>query len=309
MPRDADRRRLTRLASAIGVVIGVAGVVFVVRTLVSRSDEVADAWSALEAPRLVLAVVLGAAAMWWIGRLWSGLLGADQSRPPTRRTMAWYFTGQLGKYVPGGIWPIVGRSEMAVRGGAERGTAYAATTLSMATTYGAAALVGGIGSLVSWRYPLAGVAATAAVVCGVLSPSIPLVGSTAARLFSRLGTPPSTISLARLVAAHAPSWVLISLATQVTASAFGADIGFAHMLCASSLSWLVGFLVVGVPGGIGVREAVFAALVSPSVPTGVAVSVAVASRVVFIVVDVACAAIAGLIAGRSAVRRTGSAEA
>ena len=309
MPRDAARRRLARLAPAVGVVIGVAGVGFVVRTLVSRSGEVADSWSALEAPRLLLAVGLGAGAMWWIGRLWSGLLVGGRPRPPTRHTMAWYFTGQLGKYVPGGIWPIVGRSEMAVRGGVERATAYAATALSMATTYGAAALVGGIGSLVSWRHPVAGVASLTLVVGAALAPSVPLLGSIATRLFSRLDTPPSTILLVRLVGAHAPSWVLVSLATQVTASAFGADIGFAHMLCAASLSWLVGFLVVGVPGGIGVREAVFVVLVSPSVPTGVAVSVAIASRVVFIVVDAACAVIAGLAAGRSAVGGTGSAKA
>ena len=305
MTRDSTRRRLARVGSVAGLLVGVAGVVFVVRTLAARSDEVADAWSTLEAPRLVVSVALGVAAMWWIGRLWAGLLGSSDL--PARRTMAWYFTGQLGKYVPGGIWPVVGRSEMAVRGGVPRPAAYSATALSMTTTYLAAGFAGGIGSLLSWTYPLLGAAAVTGTVAAVLLAGTSAVRRIAARVLARFGTPPSSATLARLALAHLPTWVLVSLATQVTASAFGADIGWAHMLCAASLSWLAGFVVVGVPGGIGVREAAFCVLVSPSVPAGLAVSVALAARVVFIVVDVAAAVVAGAIAGRSAVRG-GSAE-
>lgn len=300
MTRDSSRRRLARVGSAAGLLVGVAGVVFVVRTLASRSDEVADAWSTLEAPRLVVSVALGVAAMWWIGRIWAGLLGNGPL--PARRTMAWYFTGQLGKYVPGGIWPVVGRSEMAVRGGVPRPAAYSATTLSMATTYLAAAFTGGIGSLLSWTYPLLGTAAVTGTVAAVVLVGASGVRHIAARVLARFGTLPSSATLARLALAHLPTWVLVSLATQVTASAFGADIGWAHMLCAASLSWLAGFVVVGVPGGIGVREAAFCVLVSPSVPAGLAVSVALAARVVFVVVDLTAAVVAGAVAGRSAVR-------
>lgn len=308
MPRDTARRRLARAGSALGVCIGLAGVVFVVRTIVSRSDEVADAWSVLEVRGLFVAVALGVAAMWWIGRTWTSMLAARGHAVPARRAMAWYFTGQLGKYVPGGIWPVVGRSEMAARGGVERPAAYAATALSMATTYAAAALVGGIGSLVSWTYPVVGGSVLAAAVAALTVSGSARARTILGRLGSRLGTPPTGGTLLRLALVHTPAWILVSLSTSVTASAFGADVGIAHMACASSLSWLAGFLVVGVPGGLGVREAVFTALVSPSVPTGLAVSVALASRVVFIAVDVGAAVVSGLVAGRSAVRR-GSAEA
>lgn len=285
-----------------------AGIVFVVRTVVTRKDEVSAAWSALEPPALAAAVALGVLAMWWIGRTWSRMLALRGHHLPARRTLAWYFTGQLGKYIPGGIWPVVGRSEMAVRGGVDRPVAYAATTLSMATTYAAAAVAGGLASIVSWTYPPVGGAVAAVTLAAISLSGSQRVGALVARIAPRIGPLPRPDDLARLAIVHVPAWILISLSTSVTASAFGADVGLAHMMCASSLSWLAGFVVVGVPGGIGVREAAFTALLSPSVPAGVAVSIALASRVVFIVVDVGAALVFGLVAGRSGVR-PGSAEA
>jgi uncharacterized membrane protein YbhN (UPF0104 family) len=88
----------------------------------------------------------------------------------------------------------------------------------------------------------------------------------------------------------------MSLSTSVTASAFGADIGIAHMLFITSASWLAGFVVVGVPGGIGIRESVFIALAGTALTPGVAVSLALASRVVFIAVDLVGALVANIIA-------------
>lgn len=308
MPREESRRRLARIGSTLGLVVGVAGVAFVARTVVSRSDEVAKAWSALEPPALALAVALGAAAMWWIGRTWGQLLALRGHRMPARRALAWYFTGQLGKYIPGGIWPVVGRSEMAARGGVDRPVAYAATTLSMATTYASAALVGGVASILSWTYPAVGGIVLAITVAAILTSGSSRLAAVAGRVISSVGAVPGPGALGRLVVVHVPAWIMIALSTSVTATAFGADVGVTHMMCAASLSWLAGFVVVGVPGGLGVREAAFTALLSPSVPAGVAVSVALASRVVFIVVDVGAALVSGLVAGRSGVRH-GSAEA
>lgn len=283
----------------IGVFVGVMGVAFVVRTLISRSEEVIGAWKALEPPRLVLALLLGACAMAWIGRAWSALLAEDDGPAPGWTTMSWYFTGQLGKYVPGGIWAVVGRSEMAVRGGVNRNTAYSATALSMGSTYLAAALVGGLGSILSWTYPLAGVAALGAAASSLVVVAVPRARGVAVRILPGLGRLSlSSRSLARRIATHLPAWILVSLATSVVAGAFNADIGIIHMLCAAPLSWLVGFVVIGAPGGIGIREATFTMLVAPSVTTGVGLSVALASRIVFIVVDVTTALISSYMARR-----------
>ena len=78
---------------------------------------------------------------------------------------------------------------------------------------------------------------------------------------------------------------MISLSTSIAAHAFGADIGILHMFFVSSLSWLIGFLVIGAPGGLGVREAIFTGLLSTSVGTSTALSLAIASRMIFVTVD------------------------
>ena len=78
--------------------------------------------------------------------------------------------------------------------------------------------------------------------------------------------------------------------------AFDAHISVFRMLFITSTSWLAGFVVVGVPGGIGVREAIFTSLASSVIGTPLAVSLALMSRVVFIAVDLTGALIANVVA-------------
>jgi uncharacterized membrane protein YbhN (UPF0104 family) len=298
---NSNRRPLlAKLASIAGVLIGLAGVAFVVRTLLTKRDEVGDAFSQLNGVTLIASLLLGLCAMTLIGFLWTRMLVTRGHHAPPRSAMSWYFAGQLGKYVPGGIWPIVGRAELAVRGGVPRPDAYAATGLSMVTTYLAAALTICLGSLLSWTYPLVGILGFAAFALGFLAFSNATLRTKVLTVLNRVSPRASALTEPRrlliLTVTHLPAWILMSLSTSVTASAFGADIGIMHMLFITSASWLAGFVVVGVPGGIGVRESVFTALAGTALTPGVAVSLALASRVVFIAVDLLGALVAHLIA-------------
>ena len=300
MSNSNRRPLLAKLASIAGVLIGLAGVAFVVRTLLTKRDEVGDAFSQLNGVTLIASLLLGLCAMTLIGFLWTRMLVTRGHHAPPRSAMSWYFAGQLGKYVPGGIWPIVGRAELAVRGGVPRPDAYAATGLSMVTTYLAAALTICLGSLLSWTYPLVGILGLAAFAVGFLAFSNATLRTKVLTVLNRVSPRAAALTEPRrlliLTVTHLPAWILMSLSTSVTASAFGADIGIMHMLFITSASWLAGFVVVGVPGGIGVRESVFTALAGTALTPGVAVSLALASRVVFIAVDLLGALVAHLIA-------------
>lgn len=291
---------LARLASVGGILIGIAGIAFVVRTIVTKRTEVSEAFSHLNGFTLIASLLLGLSAMTLIGYLWTRMLVTKGHHAPPRSAMAWYFAGQLGKYVPGGIWPIVGRAELATRGGVPRSDAYAATGLSMATTYLAAALAICIGSLLSWSYPIAGIVGLAALALGFMTFSNSTLRAKVLSLLNRVSPRASALTEPRrllvLTITHLPAWILMSLSTSVTATAFGADIGITHMLFITSASWLAGFVVVGVPGGIGVRESVFTALAGTALNPGLAVSLALASRVVFIAVDLLGALAANIVA-------------
>ena len=294
-----SRPVLARISSLIGVAIGIAGVAFVVKTLISKWDEVSDAFSQVDAINLVLSLLFGLAAMTSIGWIWVTMIVARSHNVRHRNAMSWYFTGQLGKYVPGGIWPIVGRAELAVRNGIPRLDAYASTGLSLVTTYAAAVVTIGIGAAATTGHRLIAILIAIGLIAAYAAFSRPSLRAVIIRAASRISSSASSLTdpkrLVRLTVLHIPAWLLMSLSTSVTATAFGANIGIADMLFITSTSWLAGFVVVGVPGGIGVREAVFTSLAGGIIGTPMAVSLALMSRVVFIAVDLSGALISNVI--------------
>lgn len=300
MSRNAPRALLARLASVAGVIIGIAGIAFVAKTLITRWDDVRHAFSQVDAINLVGSVALGLAAMTSIGWIWVQMISHRGHLVTHRRAMSWYFTGQLGKYVPGGIWPIVGRAELAARNGIPRVDAYASTGLSLVTTYLGATATIGIGAALAPGRRLIAVIVAGGLVAGYLVFSSDSLRARVVGLASRISPAASSLTeprrLARLTLTHIPAWILMSLSTSVTASAFGARISIGQMLFITSTSWLAGFVVVGVPGGIGVREAIFTSLAGSIIGTPVAVSLALMSRVVFITVDLVGAFASNVIA-------------
>jgi len=294
-----SRPLLARFSSLLGVTIGIAGVAFVAKTLVSKWDEVSNAFSQVDAINLVLSLLLGLAAMTSIGWIWVAMIIARSHNVRHRNAMSWYFTGQLGKYVPGGIWPIVGRAELAVRNGIPRRDAYASTGLSLVTTYAAAVVAIGIGAASTSGHRLIAVLIALGLIIVYIAFAQPSLRTVIIRIASRVSSSASSLTdskrLARLTLMHVPAWLLMSLSTSVTATAFGAHIGIADMLFITTTSWLAGFVVVGVPGGIGVREAVFTSLAGGIIGTPMAVSLALMSRVVFIAVDLTGALVSSII--------------
>jgi glycosyltransferase 2 family protein len=303
-------RRL--LASAAGLVIAGAGIAFIARTLWRERAEVGAAIAALDPWLALVALLLGAAAMVQIGLAWRRALAIVGERRPVVDTLYRYYVGQLGKYVPGGIWPVVGRAEMARRGGVRAGAAYSSTVLSLATTYLGAMAV----AVATLPFGLDGQRAQRWVLVllplGVLALHprvIDLALSRAERLTGRRPavTVPSWGTSVRLLARHVPAWLAIGVATWTVAAALGDAGSLGNVLFATVLSWVVGFLIVPVPGGVGVREAVFVAAAT-SLPAGLAAATAVAARLVFIAVDVSGAAVTATLVRRRA-RANGSGRA
>ena len=288
------------LVSSIGLIIGLAGMAFLLRTMWTHRDEMKDSFSHLTWSSLVGAVFFAFMSMSYLGWMWGRLLLRRGYKVPRAQLVSWYYTGQLGKYVPGGVWAVVGRAEMAVRGGVPRADAYSVTGLSMFTTYSAAALCAALGSLLSWERPIIGAALLLALLFGL---SVYAIAPLRQRLMGLLrkvtsGTNELTApkDMLALTFVQVPAWIMISLSTTITAHAFGAEVGVLHMFFVSSLSWLIGFLVIGAPGGLGVRESIFTGLLSASIGTSTALSLAVASRMIFVSVDFLGALIFNVIA-------------
>ena len=288
------------LVSSIGLIIGLAGMAFLLRTMWTHRDEMKDSFSHLTWSSLVGAVFFAFMSMSYLGWMWGRLLLRRGYKVPRAQLVSWYYTGQLGKYVPGGVWAVVGRAEMAVRGGVPRADAYSVTGLSMFTTYSAAALCAALGSLLSWERPIIGAALLLALLFGLSVYAIAPLRQHLMGLLRKVTSGTNELTAPKhmlaLTIVQVPAWIMISLSTTITAHAFGAEVGVLHMFFVSSLSWLIGFLVIGAPGGLGVRESIFTGLLSASIGTSTALSLAVASRMIFVSVDFLGALIFNVIA-------------
>jgi uncharacterized membrane protein YbhN (UPF0104 family) len=105
-----------------------------------------------------------------------------------------------------------------------------------------------------------------------------------------------------LMLRYIPAWLLIGTATWAVVRGLGQDVGWLDVAPAAILSWVVGFVLVPVPGGVGVREAAFVAAAG-AVDPGVAAAAAVVARVMFVAVDAGGALLASTWLAR---RREGS---
>jgi len=302
------RGRLARWSTAVGVVLAVGGGVFVVRQIVqgwsASSEVIADArWGWLG-----VALALASVGMASVGLLWRQAIAALGGTATRRQVFVWYQVGQLGKYLPGGVWPVVGRSEMASRGGVRRSVAYNSVALSMGSTYLCAALVCAVALPVivvtTGGARSAGdlwVVALVAVGLSALHPA--LLGrlfALAERVLGQ-GEPqlvPRWPTSVGLVLRHTLPWLCIGASTWFVTYTFDPHAPLLRVGFAAVLSWVTGFLVIFVPGGLGVREAAFTAATAGALPPETAATAAVVSRLVFMTADALGALVAVPLARR-----------
>ncbi|MGN6693892.1 MAG: lysylphosphatidylglycerol synthase transmembrane domain-containing protein [Aquihabitans sp.] len=290
--------RAAKLITAFGLLLGGAAVFFVVKRLVHDwplvQPELEDAnygWLGVA----FASAVLGMTSIGWGWRHVMRQLGAE---PRFWRTIAWYYVGELGKYVPGGVWPVLGRGELARRGGIPRSRAFTSVALSLGMLYLAAmftaaaflpfALAGKGGGFSPWMLVLLALPVGVALLHHDVLDWLMAKASKATKRDIKVEVPQWKDSLV-LVARYIPTWIFIGTATFAVTRSITTDVSYPRMMFATILSWVVGFLAVPVPSGAGIRETVLYA--AAGVPKPIAITTAVGARVIFVIVDVAGAAV------------------
>jgi glycosyltransferase 2 family protein len=303
----APPRRARALALPVAVGAGIAAVclAFVVARITQQWGQVRDPLADADWWWIAAGLVCAAAAMGWIAACWQRVLALLGPAPDRGRTVAWYFAGEIGKYVPGGVWPVLGRGELARRGGIPRHRAYPSVGLSLAALYLASLTVA---TALVPLYVTGRTGETGALLLLLLLPAgllalHPRVLGTARDLLIRftgrgaaLPVPPWRGTIL-LVLSYIPAWLLIWAATWCVARALLPDPPVLRIGVATCLSWTAGFAAVPVPAGAGVREAVFVAV--SGLPAGIGATIAIGSRLLFVLADVAGAALGAPLHRRS----------
>lgn len=286
-------RKGARWSAAVGIVLGVAGLVLVGQRIAQESDAVGEAISDAKPGWFVLAFIAAFAGMTVIAATWRRALSLLGSNLDTTAVVWRYYVGEIGKYLPGGVWPVMGRSELVFRAGVARSAAYGSVALSLGALY-LGALITAAGLL-----PIALVGGSSSSAPMLLLLLVPLglvalhpaVAGRGVDLLRRVTRRPLAIEVPSwsqsvgLVIRYVPSWLLIGTSTWAVARALYPGADWPEIVLATMLSWTAGFVAVPVPGGVGVREAAFLA-VAASLPSGVAATTALVSRVMFMAVDV-----------------------
>lgn len=274
-----------------------AGLVFVGRALAQGIDD--GAFDRLQAGWTALAGVAALVGMVYVAARWSRAATLVGGSLPKGEAIPLYFQGEIGKYLPGAVWAVIGRGELAVRAGLSRTSAYASVAISLAGLYLAAALsaVVLLPAAAGARGTTAVVAVGAFLVIGTAALH-PAVVSRAVALVERISrravtvTVPSWRDAVGLVIGYVPAWAAIGLAHWFCVRALDVRAPVSDIVFASAVAWCAGFLAIPAPGGIGVREAVF--VLTSGMAAEDAAAAALLARAAFVLADGAGAAVGAL---------------
>jgi len=256
-------------------------------------DEVTQAlrslsWGAVIAAGLAATVALGINALSWREVMVS--VGLEASVPSAMRV---FLLSQVGKYVPGSVWPVLAQAEFARDHGVSRARAMTGSIVAMVVGVVTAAIVGLVGVAITvpdavatywWIIPVA-----LALVAALTPPVLRRLVALAFRVTKRTEEP-AHVSGGALLGSAAWSilmWLLLGLQAWLLLReiAPGDDATYVLATGAFALAWLVGFLVVIAPAGAGAREAALVVLLG-SVATGPqALSLALVSRFLMTAAD------------------------
>ena len=254
--------------TALRAVIAVVIVVVVIRFVAQKWDELRMSAAALRPSwsGLLLASACVVAGYAVLIASWRLLLRTWKSPLPIRDASRIWFVSSLGKYVPGKVWAIGAMAVLAKEAGASpiaaTGSAIIMQLVNLAAGFVVVALAGA-GELFG-AYPILRVGAwitVAATVIGLAYGPALLVWSVrrGARLLRQPMPEMPTLSRSTLLlvfGANVAAWIAYGVGFGIFWSALlghGDGISTAA-LAVYTASYLLGFLALVVPGGLGVRE-------------------------------------------------------
>jgi uncharacterized membrane protein YbhN (UPF0104 family) len=278
-------------------------VTLAVVALVREWSEVSAALSRLSVAAWLASVPLVLAGLGASMLSWRAVLADLGSPLPVPTAARVYFVGQLGKYVPGSVWPVLAQMEMASDHGVPRRRSAAAFGVSVLLAL-CTGLLAGCATLPLFPADDIGPARWLGLLAPVFLALLhPAVLNRLLRLLSRLGGGAvATGSLTGRGCLRAGGWVCLAwvcFGAQVAAVALslGADEPWRAVVLGIggyTLAWSLGFLVVVAPAGAGVREVALVAALSPLLDRGEAIVAALVSRLLLTAGDLAVAGVAVL---------------
>lgn len=272
----------------------IAVVIAIVVLLIRQWPQVAPQLALLSWP-----AVLGSLAAVGVGLIagllsWRRLLAEIGSPLPCGAAARIYYVAQLGKYLPGSVWPVLAMMELGHQRGVPRSRIVVSSVLALGLSVLTGLLIGIPALVVQGSTWLPAAIALAALAALLLYP--PLLNSgiaTALRLLRRpkLPSPLRARAIATAAGLYLLYWVIGGLHLWLLVLDLGGPVAASlpTSIAAFAVASTLGVLVVLAPAGAGVRDVLIVLMLASVLPTAAATAVAVVSRLMLTVVDILAA--------------------
>lgn len=286
----ARRSRFPRwLRNLLGVVLVAATFYFLASRLVRDWHQIP--WSNLRLNYLLLATAFALFFFIYIplyGFMWKVMLAGMGERISLFNATSVLGVSQIGKYVPGKLWFAVGRMYLAKRHGISEAKTAVSALIETGFALLTAVLLFGLAALFLPRYGIPKQVYLSFLLIPfclvVIYP--PVLNRIVGFLLRRLRQPVFDInlSLGRILALtglYVLMWLVQGVGCFALVSSFyPLALSQLPMLVGGyALSWILGFVVLVSPAGLGIREGVFSFALRLIVPEPVAIIAALLSRV------------------------------
>lgn len=301
---------LLKVLMALGICVGI-GLHF--SRILNRPEFAHQEWSFHAWPLVASGLCYGLAHTIW-GLFWWRLLRHQDVAISPGFALRAYFISQAGKYIPGKVWVLlirvgmlgnVPKSTVAITAAYETLTTMAAGAIFAVCMAGLTGL--GVPTLQNNLPILAGIAALPLGIWAFLK----LAGRIARRAQGPDARPFPNPSLGLLLTGLLQAslgWCLLGLSLGLAVSAVVPDppgitlSGWMHWSACIALAYVIGFVVLVSPGGLGPREYLLAVLLpvqagslTPGLDEASVVLIALALRMVWTIVEATIAAVCYLV--------------
>lgn len=256
---------------------------YLITTFMSNYEEVAIDLSLETISIILINVVLGVVSYIILSYGWVIQVSEKYSKISLKKSFLYIGISQIGKYLPGNFGHFLGRGLMAKEHMPTKDifTSFAIESITVAT----ATLCMGmlyfmyfdIGELIDLG--------AATLILAILAPVSIYIYLKLRQRFSLINIAITT--LAKMFFLYILISIMAGIGVYLIASLYSniPELSFIQYTSGFSLSFLVGFLMPGVPGGIGVREFVFVALFSSFIGPQTAIEIILIVRFVAILTD------------------------
>jgi len=221
------------------------------------------------------------------------VLGWNQNLAYAPAMRIWCLSN-LGRYLPGKVWSVAALAVMAQRAGVAGWASAASALVMQVLAIGTGALVVSIGAP-----GIASPLALAAALCFATCVVVALVWEPMGKRFVHLVRPgrqfqalPIDTSVLAGTATML-SWIAYGIAFWMLARGIFGSIHLSafHATGVFTAGYIVGLLALFAPGGIGVRELVFVAMLAPVVGSGGALALSIAARLLLTATEATAAVV------------------